>query len=210
MSYGKFDMTEVVDENISTKAWDRVRSNLASTLAFDPDGSRGIVKDAFKYVQREKQVTDDLLFENFDESIYPLYGLRVEKKDESLTRKDFAAARMALGMNFCKERIEDTLKLGHYLLEKGEFPELQQGKTAKKQQIANPPVRRRRSRLPIIIGVLLAALLIVILLQMYGNQDRLMYNLGDRITHAERIDISSAGLTDRAKTIDRNVRCEKA
>ena len=42
MSYGKFDMTEVVDENISTKAWDRVRSNLASTLAFDPDGSGGL------------------------------------------------------------------------------------------------------------------------------------------------------------------------
>lgn len=111
MSYKNFQSTELVDAGIREGDYIKIRRALTSACYFDRTFSKGNFKDGLEYVA--KQGVD--IFEPFDPQKGALYSERVDRKDPTLTKDDFADSEYNLTENFCQERIDDTIKLGRYL-----------------------------------------------------------------------------------------------
>lgn len=112
MAYKNFRMTDLVDEGARENDLDKIRRALANSCQFDHAFVKGNLKDGLEYVAKQHHIN---VFVAFDPSVNPLYGPRVDRHDPTLTREDFSSSLFYLTENFCRERIQDTEKLGRYL-----------------------------------------------------------------------------------------------
>lgn len=173
MSYHNFRLTDKVDQGIREHNMEDIRLALTSTCQFDRSFTREAFKDGLDYVLKVKGVSKDELYEGFDPEMGPLFGGRVDGRDETLTEEDFSYAVGYLTENFCPERIEDVKKLGRYL-----FPDEMKKPEKKAQprrqaegQTVNPPRRspqRNRPsktvRLLLILGGAAVAITVAVLI----------------------------------------------
>lgn len=113
MSYKNFGPTDLVDEGIAAGDYAKVRRALANCCEFDRAFSKHCLRDGIEYIT-QKGVSAKV-FEPFDVSCNPLYGRRVDEKDPTLKKNDFSDSLFYLAENFCRERVDDTEKLGRYL-----------------------------------------------------------------------------------------------
>lgn len=133
-----FEPNKLIKECIEKKDINRLRGTVTGILVRDRNASTGDFENNINYIIDECGITE--LFENFD-STKPLVSDSV--KDRRLTDEDFSDAVYYLKNNFCKERIDDVIKIGRELYpktieqyEEEENKEQRAKKQKKKEKVA--------------------------------------------------------------------------